>query len=70
MCVFCAAPQGSILWCLLFIINENYFPACRVEGDSVIFEDDDTDCNSDSDPEKLLEKVQFEAENRNVCGRR
>ena len=57
-----AAPQGSILGGLLFIINENDFPACRIEGESVLFVDDDTDCVSDHDPEKLVEKIEIEAE--------
>lgn len=56
-----AAPQGSILGGLLFLINENDFPACRVEGESVLFVDDDTDCVSDSDPGKLIEKIELEA---------
>ena len=58
-----AAPQGSVLGGLLFIINENDFPACRVEGDSVLFVDDDTDCVSDADPDKLVHKMQQEADN-------
>ena len=57
------APQGSVLGGLLFIINENDFPACRVEGDSVLFVDDDTDCVSDADPDCLVEKIQHEADN-------
>ena len=58
-----AAPQGSILGGLLFLINENDFPSCRVNGESVLFVDDDTDCVSDSDLEKLQEKIQIEADN-------
>ena len=57
-----AAPQGSILGGLLFLINENDFPACRVEGESVLFVDDDTDCVSSSDPVVLQEKIRNEAE--------
>ena len=57
-----AAPQGSVLGGLLFIINENDFPACRVNGDSVLFVDDDTDCVSCSDPDILQERIQHEAE--------
>ena len=53
-----AAPQGSVLGGILFIINENDFPACRVEGDSVLFVDDDTDCVSEADPGTLLAKMQ------------
>ena len=56
-----AAPQGSILGGLLFLINENDFPACRVEGESVLFVDDGTNCVSDSDPGKLIEKIELEA---------
>ena len=58
-----AAPQGSVLGGLLFIINENDFPACRAEGDSVLFVDDDTDCVSDADPDCLVKKMQHEADN-------
>ena len=57
-----AAPQGSVLGGLLFLINENDFPACRSEGDSVLFVDDDTDVVSDRDPEKLMNKIQKEAD--------
>ena len=46
----------------MFIINENDFPACRVEGESILFIDDDTDCVSDSNPESLERKIQSEAE--------
>ena len=58
-----AAPQGSVLGGLLFIINENDFPACREEGESVLFVDDDTDCVSDANPDTLIEKMQHEADN-------
>ena len=58
-----AAPQGSVLGGILFIINENDFPASRVEGDSVLFVDDDTDCVSDADPDRLIAKMQQEADN-------
>ena len=57
------APQGSILGGLLFIINSNDFPACRVEGESVLFVDDDTDCVSEADPDCLVQKMQLEADN-------
>ena len=56
-----AAPQGSVLGGLLFIINENDFPACRDEGDSVLFVDDDSDVVSDQDPKELVQKIQKEA---------
>ena len=58
-----AAPQGSVLGGLLFIINENDFPACRVEGESGVFVDDDTDTVSDVNPDILLDKMQKEADN-------
>ena len=57
-----AAPQGSVLGGILFLINENDFPACRDEGDSVLFVDDDTDVVSDPDPEVLIQKIQHEAD--------
>ena len=57
-----AALQGSVLGGILFFINENDFPAVRDEGDSVLFVDDDTDVVSDADPEKLLKKIQHEAD--------
>ena len=56
------APQGSVLGGTLFIINENDFPACRIEGESVMFVDDDTDCVSHEDPIKLTESIQREAD--------
>ena len=57
-----AAPQGSVLGGILFLINENDFPACREEGESVLFVDDDTDVVNDSDPELLMQKIQHEAD--------
>ena len=57
-----AAPQGSVLGGTLFIINENDFPACRVEGESVLFVDDDTDAVSEADPATLVAKLLQEAE--------
>ena len=57
-----AAPQGSVLGGILFLINENDFPACRDEGDSVLFVDDDTDVVSDKDPDSLIVKIQHEAD--------
>ena len=56
-----AAPQGSILCGLLFIINENDFPACRDEGDSILFVDDDTDVVDSDNPVELIQKIQNEA---------
>ena len=56
-----AGPQGSLLGGILFLIHENDFPACRSEGDSVMFVDDDSDVVSDPEPVQLLEKLQHEA---------
>ena len=56
------APQGSLLGGLLFVINENDFPNCREEGESVLFVDDDSDIVHDADSGKLLEKIQKEAD--------
>ena len=56
-----AAPQGSVLGGLLFIINENDFPDCRTEGESVLFVDDDSDLVSDDNPEHLLNEIKHEA---------
>ena len=55
------APQGSLLGGLLFIINENDFPSCRLEGESILYVDDDSDIVHDNDPDVLLEKIQLEA---------
>ena len=57
-----AGPQGSLLGGILFLILENDFPACRSEGDSVMFVDDDSDVVSDPEPVQLLEKLQHEAD--------
>ena len=38
--------------------NKNDFPACRHEGDSVMFVDDDTDFVSDFEPDNLIRKMQ------------
>ena len=57
-----AAPQGSLLGGLLFLINENDFPACRDQGESVLLVDDDTDVVSDDEVGPLLQKIQLEAD--------
>ena len=56
------APQGSLLGGLLFIINENDFPGCRLEGESVLYVDDDSDLVADEDPNILINKIQREAD--------
>ena len=58
-----STPQGSVLGGLLFIIFENDFPACRVQGNSIMFVDDDTDIVSVKELDKLAESIQIESEN-------
>ena len=57
-----AVPQGSILGGLIFIIFSNDFPACRPEGESVMFVDDDTDVVHERDPAVRKQKIQLEAD--------
>ena len=57
-----AAPQGSILGGLIFLNNENDFPACKDEGESILFVDDDTDVVNDIDPVQLAAKIKNKAD--------
>ena len=54
-------PQGSILGPLIFIIFSNDFPDSSVEGEAVLYADDDTENVNDKDPEELERKTQMEA---------
>ena len=53
-------PQGSILGPIIFIIINIDFPANSVEGESVLYADDDTGNVTDADAE-LKKKIQREA---------
>ena len=56
-------PQGSVLGGLLHLINSNDFPDCHLEGNSVVYVDDDTDVVHESDPENLQSLIQQESGN-------
>ena len=68
-------PKGSILGPLIFIIFSNDFPASSVEGEAVLYADDDTENVRDKDPAELEKKIQREAtratdwvsDNKMVC---
>ena len=57
-----AAPQGSILAGLIFIIYSNDFPLNSVHGESVVYVDDNTDIVSSAQPSTLQSKLQMKAD--------
>ena len=58
-----AIPQGSVLGCLIHVINCNDLPACHNENycESVVYIDDDSDIVSATDSNSLRERIQAEA---------
>ena len=68
-------PQGSVLGPLIFIIFCNDFPACSVEGKSILYADDNTINVHSDNIHQLKAKIQREADrstewvndNRMVC---
>ena len=45
------------------MINSNDLPACHEEGESVVYDDDDTDSVHADHPGQLVEKLQKEVNN-------
>ena len=45
----------------LFIIFTNDFPAISVEGEAILYADDENENVNDKDPEELERKIQREA---------
>ena len=73
--VTASTPYSTLLGPLILLIFNNDFPASAIEGDSVLYADDDTDNVHAKDVEELKAKIQREADrstdwvndNRMVC---
>ena len=73
--VTASTPYSTLLGPLIFLLFNNDFPASAIEGDSVLYADDDTDNVHAKDVEELKAKIQREADrstdwvsdNRMVC---